>query len=185
MKRTVCLFLIVCILTLSLTACGKGSQLPLDSETRLTVKAVEGRDYTIDYVKVSIADTKGENGSVVYTDYAGLKAELMRRKELGEEIHFRVTVKYTALRELAYVKAQMSLNFWSFDGGNQTLRFWDEAGGSANNPSKSQNLLKGEHHLSFDVSIQEKVDEYSGVTVIENLDALDDDLTYEFYTYQN
>lgn len=185
MKRTVCLFLAIFVLALSLSSCGKGSDLPLNDETRRAVKAVEGRDYTIDYVKVSIADNKGENGSVVYTDYAGLKAELMRRKELGEEIHFRVTVKYTALRELAFAKAQLSLSFWAFDGGNETLTFFDSDGTDVNAPQKSHNLLPGEHHLHFDVSIKEKVDQYSGVAVIENLDVLDDDLTYEFYTYQS
>jgi hypothetical protein len=113
--------------------------------------------------------------------YDDLRALVRERRELGEEINFRVTVKYTALRELTTAGVEMHLSFWSFEGGSMNRVFSHYAGNSVDGQQlKSSTLLPGEHYLSFDVTIPAGTED-NGIFAIENMDDLDSELTYKFY----
>lgn len=182
-KRLITLALLLAV-SLPLASCSaKEEKETIPNEAVMTLdRAVEGRDYTVDDVCVAVADYKAQNGQVTYMSYDALRTLVREKKELGEEIHFRVTVKYTALRELAVAGAEMHLSFWSFEGGSDNKVFFAQAGNSVQDKQlKSQNLLPGEHYLYFDVSIPAKDTAGDQIFAIENMDDLDSDLTYKFY----
>ncbi len=184
MKKILLALALVLAVSLPLASCGAKEEkeyTPNAVPNMITDRAVEGRDYTIDDVRVAVADHKTQNGQVIYMSYDDLRALIRERRELGEEINFRVTVKYTALRELIWAGAEMHLSFWSFEGGSQSYVYRDYKGNvNQENMLKSHTLLPGEHYLSFDVEIPAGVEE-NGIFAIENIDDLDSELTYKFY----
>ena len=188
MKKLLFVLALLLAVSLPLASCG-GKEAPEGTPNDLgdvsLSRAVEGRDYVIDEVRVAVADYKAENGQVTYMSYPELREEVARRRELGEEIHFRVTVKYTALRELAGAGVDMYLSFWSFEGGSAGTTYGDRVGnGTEDDYLRSLYLFPGVHYLSFDVDIYARDTQGDEqLMVIENLDALDTDLTYRFYIY--
>ena len=185
MKKLLLALALVLAVSLPLASCGAKEEkeyTPNIVPDMITDRAVEGRDYTIDDVRVAVADYKAQNGQITYMSYDELRSLVRDRRELGEEIHFRVTVKYTALRELAVAGVEMHLSFWSFEWGSANLVFSDRSGNYVQEEQlKSLNLLPGVHYLSFDVVIPSKDTEGDYIGVIENMDDLDTDLTYKFY----
>ena len=185
MKRLLLTLALLLAVSLPLSSCGAKEEkeyTPNAVPDMITDRAVEGRDYTIDDVRVAVSDYKAQNGQITYMSYGELRSLVRERKALGEEIHFRVTVKYTALRELVWAGVEMHLSFWSFEGGSQSYVYRDYRGNvNQENMLKSHNLLPGVHYLSFDVDIPAKDTEGDYIGVIENLDELDTDLTYKFY----
>ena len=187
MKRTVSVFLILtlCFAMVVLSSCGKKEDAVSINETRQTVEAIEGKDYRIDNIVVAIADSENQNGNVQYVSYSELRSILQTKKTLGEAIHCRVTVKYTALRELAGAECGLNLSFWSFQGDGNTQRYYDIDGNSASSQLlKTDNVLVGEHYLSFSFSVLDKEQGY-GLNVIENLDTIDEELFFKAYVYVN
>ena len=184
MKRILFALALLLAVSLPLASCGAKEEkvhTPNAIPDMTTSRAVEGRDYTIDEVRVAVADYKAENGQVTYMSYDELRAEVASRRELGEEIHFRVTVKYTALRELASAGVNMYLSFWSFEGGSKTQQFGELIGnGTEEEYLTSLCILPGEHYMAFDVDIYARDTRGDDLFVIENLDALDTELTYKF-----
>ena len=185
MKKLLLSLVLLLAVSLPLASCGAKEEkvhTPNVVPDMITDRAVEGRDYTIDDVRVAVADFKAQNGQVTYMSYDELRALVRERKALGEEIHFRVTVKYTVLRELVWAGAEMHLSFWSFEGGSQSYVYRDYKGNvNQDDMLKSQSLLPGEHYLSFDVDIPAKDTAGDDIFVIENIDELDSELTYKFY----
>lgn len=184
MKKLLLALALVLAVSLPLASCGAKEEkvhIPNAVPDMITDRAVEGRDYTIDDVRVAVADYKAQNGQVTYMSYDELRSLVRERRELGEELNFRVTVKYTALRELVWAGVEMHLSFWSFEGGSQNYVYRDAKGNvNQDDMLKSHTLLPGEHYLSFDVEIPAGTEE-NGIFAIENMDDLDSELTYKFY----
>ena len=178
------LILTICFSVLTFSSCGKKEEAISRYETRQTVKAIEGKDYRIDDIVVAIADNEGQNGDVQYVSYDELRSILETKKSLGEVIHCRVTVKYTALNELATAKCSLNLCFWSFEGDGDTITFSDVDGNTESyNLLKTKNIMTGEHYLSFSFSILNKAQKNGGYYVIENLDTIDEELFFEAFVY--
>ena len=123
-KRGFYLIILLMIAVTLLSSCGNKEEESGVStyETRSTVEAIQGKDYRIDDIIVAIADSPNQNGDVQYISYDELKVLLQTKKEKGESIHCRVTIKYTALNELSGTKGGLSLNFWSFEGGQSIVQ---------------------------------------------------------------
>ena len=185
LKRITIVFLTVtsCFISMFLVSCGKNEDAVSTIETRQTIVATEGKDYRIDNIVVAIADSANQNGNIQYVSYSELRSILQIKKDLGESIHCRVTVKYTALKELAGAECGLNLSFWSFQGDGSTQRYSDVDGNAPSSQlQKNKNVQIGEHYLSFSFSVLNK-DQGYGLNVIENLDAIDEELYFNAYVY--
>lgn len=180
MKKLLSLLLLVTFLFCS---CGGEDPVPI-TETRRVETAREGIDYEIDYVKVSVTDEASGNGAVKYMTYDEFCDELSRRKALGQEIEFRVTVKFTSRVELHSAEISTNISFWSEEKSETKKYFHHLGNGSFDNPETVENIRPGVHYLHFDGKIGKPVENQPAyhLNTINFFDSIDE-LKFSFNKY--
>jgi len=189
-KTGICLIIFFVAVAMLFVSCGnkeKEDEGISIYETRQPVEAIENKDYRIDNIVVALADSPDQNGNVQYISFDEFKSVLQTRKASGEPVYCKVTIRYTALKELSRMECRLNINFWSFTGGQNLNSYGDVDGNS--DLSKllvTGNVLPGEHYLSFSIEILNQ-EEGTGTNVIENFDSIDDKIQFkaQVYAYTN
>ena len=180
MKKLLSLLLLI---TLLLCSCGGDDPVPI-TETRGVEVAREGIDYDIDYVKVSIIDAASGNGAVTHMTYDEFCDELSERKKLGQDIEFRVTVKFTSRVELHSAEISTKISFWS-EQKSETKDYLHHLGNREFDEAQTvKNIRPGAHYLHFDGKIEKPTEDQPSyvLNTINYFDSIDE-LKFSFKRY--